>query len=406
MKKTILPIAFAFATILSSCTSDDDTPSVVIENTSNLAVAVASYGGTTPDALLAVDNFVEDEVSPIGNGIQQPGGIRRLYYQVGKTIISSSYGDGGTVIGYRFVDGTLTEIGELAPDSAYRILSKADNTTLIAIEGAKNGLEDRVFNVIDTENMSITKKVSTPIEEIADENLISWPSGIIVRDDKLFLSYFLVTNDNFTTPKSNEARVAIYNYPELTLDKIIRDTRAADIGIYGNFNGLVTTEDDDIYTYSSSSYASGYNPVPTLNSSILRIKNNETDFDSDYYFDFETISGGNKINFMHYAGNNKIVVRMVTDDSGLWATYAPTTDAPVCKVAVVDLIAKTVTEVPEIPLHGGQWATPTVNYNDKVYMNISDSNGAYIYEIDPVTATAIKSPRTISTQVRGLFNVN
>ena len=406
MKKIILPIAFAFATIISSCKTDDDTPSVTPENTSNLAVALASYGGTTPDALLAVDNFVEDEVSPIGNGIQQPGGIRRLYHQVGKTIISSSYGDGGTVIGYRFVEGTLTEIGEVAPDSAYRILAIADDTTLIAMEGAKKGTEDRVFNVIDTENMSITKKVSTSIEEIADENLISWPTGIIVRGDKLFLSYFLVHNESFTTPKSNEARVAIYNYPELTLDKIIRDDRAADIGIYGNFNGLITTEDDDIYTYSSSSYASGYNPVPTLNSSILRIKNNETDFDSDYYFDFETISGGNKINFMHYAGNNKVIVRMVTDDSGLWATYSPTSASPICKIAIVDLAAKTVTEVSEIPLHGGQWSTPALNYNGKVYMNISDVNGAYIYEIDPITATAVQSPRTISTQVRGLFDIN
>ncbi len=414
MKNLFLSIAVAFATILSSCSSDDEAPiapkspgeEIVLEETSNLAVAIASLGGTTPDALLTVDNFVIDEVSPIGKGIQQPGGIRRLYSQIGKTIISSSYGEGGTVIGYRMVNGKLTEIGEIAPESAYRFLGRADDTTLIAIEGSKQGLEERVFNVINTENMAITRKVSTRIEEISSENLISWPSGMIIRGDKLFLSYFLVTNDNFTTPKSNEARVAIYNYPELTLDKIIRDNRAADIGVYGNFNGLITTENEDMYTYSSSSYASGYSPAPILKSSILRIKNNETDFDADYYFDFEAISGGNKINFMHYAGNNKAIVRMVTDDSGLWATYAPTTDNPVCKIAVVDLIAKTVTEVTEIPLHGGQWATPAVNSEGKVYMNISDSLGAYIYEIDPVTATAVKSPRTISTQVRGLFNVN
>ncbi|NIJ44457.1 hypothetical protein FHR24_000896 [Wenyingzhuangia heitensis] len=404
MKKQILSIAFIFATVLFSCSKDDNPEPV--ENTSNLAVSLTSSGGEAPDALLSVDNFINEEISSIGSGIQQPGGVRRLYYQVGKTIISSKYEEGGTAIGYRFVDGELTEIGEVAANSAYRLFGKADETTLIAVEAAKTGLEKRVFNVINTENMGITKRVETSIEEIESENLISWPSGMIVRGDKLFLSYFLVHNENFSTPNSDEARVAVYNYPELTLDKIIRDDRAADIGIYGNFNGLITTENGDIYTYSSSSYASGYSPKPTLNSAILKIKNNETDFDSTYYLDFETISEGNKINFMHYAGNNKVIVRMVTDDSGLWATYAPTSSAPVCKIAIVDLITKTVTEVSEIPLHGGQWSTPATNYNGKVYMNISDSNGAYIYEIDPITATAVKSPRTISTEVRGLFNLN
>lgn len=404
MKKQILSIAFICATILTSCNGDDDNTST--GNTSNLAVSLTSSGGENIDVLLPVDNFATDEVSSVGLGILQPGGIRRLYYQVGKTIISSKYDEDGTAIGYRFIDGELTQIGEVAANTAYRIFGKVDDTTLIAVEAAKNGYEKRIFNVINTENMGITNSVETSIEEITDENLISWPTGIVVRGDKLFLSYFLVHNENFQTPNSDEARVAVYNYPELTLDKIIRDDRAADIGIYGNFNGLITTEDNDIYTYSSSSYASGFNPQPTLNSAILRINNNETDFDSSYYLDFETISGGNKINFMHYAGNDKLVVRMVTDDSGLWATYSPNSENPVCKIAIVDLIDKTVTEVSEIPLHGGQWSTPATNYNGKVYMNISDSNGAYIYEIDPTNATAVKSPQATSTEIRGLFNVN
>ena len=248
MNKQILFIAFIFATILSSCNKDDspapeikddsteikdDTPA--IESSPNLAVALTSSVGKAPDVLLSVDNFIEDEVSSIGKGIQQPGSIRRLYYQIDKTIISSKYGEGGTAIGYRFVNGKLTKIGEIAPNSTYRVFGKVDNTTLIGIEAAKKGLEKRVFNVINTENMSITKRVDTSIEEIAGENLISWPTGIIVRGNKLFLSYFLVHNESFKTPKSNEARVAVYNYPELTLDKIIRDDRAADIGIYGNF---------------------------------------------------------------------------------------------------------------------------------------------------------------------------
>lgn len=405
MRKSILTIGLICTMSFFSSCSDDTPVNTPVKNT-KLAVAVQVGEKTeTTNVVLGVENFMESVISPINNGIQQDG--KRNYYFVNNTIISSGYKTTNCV-GYDFQDGKLTKKGEFAFPASFDLLGKGDDKTMIAVESPRAGFENRTIFLVDTDDLVITKTVTTKIDERQDENLMSWPTGIAVKGGKLFLSYYLTSasGDKWKTPNSNEARIAVYSYPELVFEKLIKDTRGSDIGFYGNYNGLVKDENNNIYTASTSSSACGFDPAPVNKSSILRIKSGDTGFDTDYYFDFETASGGNKINFLHYVGKNKAVVRMITDDSKKWDAFAPMGETPICKIAIVDLEAKIVTEVAGIPLHGGQWATPALNHNGKVYMNISDKNGAYIYEIDVNTATAKKSIQVNAAVVKGIFAIN
>ncbi|WP_064966579.1 DUF4374 domain-containing protein [Tenacibaculum ovolyticum] len=405
MKQSILSIGLLLTmSFFVSCSAD--TPVKQPKSDTKLAVAVQVGEKTeATNVVLGVENFMESVISPINNGIQQDG--KRNYYFVNNTIISSGYKT-TNCIGYDIKDGKLTKKGEFAFPASFDLLGKGDDKTMIAVESPRAGFENRTIFLVDTDNLVITKELATKIDERQDENLMSWPTGIAVKGGKLFLSYYLTsaTGDAWKTPNSNEARIAVYSYPELIFEKLIKDTRGSDIGFYGNYNGLVKDENNNIYTASTSSSACGFDPAPANKSAILKIKSGDTDFDKDYYFDFETISGGNKINFLHYVGNNKAVVRMITDDSKKWDAFAPVGKTPICKIAIVDLEAKTVKEVTDIPLHGGQWATPALNHNGKVYMNISDNNGAYIYEIDVNTATAKKSQQVEAAVVKGIFAMN
>lgn len=386
---------------ISGCDTDSSVAPTPTGKTA-FAVAIRTSGEEAADVVVGIDDLMSGEISPVGRGFEQGGW--RYFYDVNNTIISTGYGAHKTCVGYHMHDGALVEKGKFAYSLSLDNFGKGDDHTLVAVAVPRKGFENRILYLVDTDKMLITKEVETKIDERTNDSLTAWPTGLVVRDGKLFVSYYHVhTRGDFSTPNANQARIAVYNYPSLTFDKYITDDRTSNIGIYGNFTGVVKTENGDIYSYSSSSLASGFRPVPSNPSGILRIKNGTTEFDKTYFLNFEQASGGRKINFMHYAGNGKAVVRMVVNDSELWATFKPTTATPMCKLAIVDLNTQAVTEVQGVPLHGGQWATPALNHNGKVYMNISDVNGAYIYEIDAQNATGKKGARVLGSEIKGIY---
>ncbi|MEM8894650.1 MAG: DUF4374 domain-containing protein, partial [Bacteroidota bacterium] len=136
----------------------------------------------------------------------------------------------------------------------------------------------------------------------------------------------------------------------------------------------------------------GYAPVPSKNSAILRIKNGETEFDSEYYVDFETLTGGYKINDMFYVSNGKMVIRALQEDETnaqyLWATYAPTSPIPLLETGIFDLSTQTFSLIPEVPRGGGGWNAAHLVEDNKLYLGISSSGYAGVYIIDTETGTA------------------
>jgi hypothetical protein len=79
-------------------------------------------------------------------------------------------------------------------------------------------------------------------------------------------------------------------------------------------------------------------------------------------------------------------------------------EAPVCNIAILDLNAKTLTLVNEVPPHGGQYLTPFLLEDGKVYASITSSaSDAFIYQIDPTTATAVQGARIEGKEVQALL---
>ncbi len=367
---------------------------------------VGMEAATETDVLLSAASLTEGTISPIGQGFEQPAWM--LFYQMGNTVVATGYSSDNEMTGYRMQEDGLTAIGSLITELGIYAVTNVDDNTMLAMGVTRAGYEDRILYVIDKNDMSIVSRTKTRIDERQAEGLVAWPTGLKVRGGQLFVAYYLMGSGEdpdipaFATPNSNQARVAVYSYPSLTFEKIITDNRTSDIGNYTSEPSLIAVENGDIYSFSTSSLASGFAPTPTNPSGFLKIENGATSF-SDYFFDFEDKSGGYKINNAVYAGNGKMVVRMVQEDTGLWATYNPKSDAPICSIAIADLHTKTVTKVAGVPLHGGEWGMSNLVHNGKVYLNISDSESAAIYEIDPTTATAVKGASIEGNWVKGIF---
>lgn len=375
-----------------------------------LSLRIQGSASTTTDYLLTADTISKDykTISSTGNGVEQ---LAWCYFgSTGNTVFSFSYGTNNVGIGYGVKEGGgLYEKGRIAFERM-DCFGKGDDSTLIAI-GAPwgGGSYDCQIQLIDATRISIKKKKLTPLYmRDKSDALNKWPTSIIVNDNKMYVSFYPLDGASWNTDFTDTAYVTIYSYPGLDSLTTIKDTRTGPIGYYGNQINMIKAENGDIYTFSPSSFASGYTQV-TKKSGILRIKDGQQIFDPSYFFDVETASGGAKLLSATYAGNGLLVARMQIPDSDdiskMWNAFDVT--IPICQVAIIDLNNKTVTHVKDIPTHGGQYGGQGLVENGKVYLSVTSTiaGEARIYEIDPLTATAVKAAKIEGLEVPAIYKI-
>ncbi len=405
MKRLIVMIAFASTVLLTSCGEDDSD----MKSTSNAKYFVGIEAATDPatDVLAIAASITEGEISPVGNGFEQTAWM--TFLQGKDQIFVSGYTSAPELTSYELFDGELVKGESLFLDQTPYAYDIVDESNMVIISSPRSGFSEKKIYHIDTDNMSIINSVESNFGNLEADSLLAFPTDMKVRGDKLFISYYHIHGGgSFSTPSSNVARVAIFSYPNLEFEKLISDDRAANIGRYYGHNALEIDENGDIYTFSSSSLACGYAPVPENNSAILRIRNGETEFDQDYYVDFETLSGGFKINDLLYAANGKAVVRVVkedeTDAAYLWASYAPTSENPILETAVIDLYNESFTLM-DMPNGGGGWNTAHLVDGGTVYLGVSNSSFAGIYVIDTQSEVAIEGASIDGNYAKGILTL-
>ncbi len=408
LKKVLFTTLLATSVLFTSCSSDDDSTPTPPDNSPKFFIGV--QGTDNVDVLVSAENLTEGTISPINNGIVQPAWM--TFTSLGDAIVSQGFSTDNEMKIYKKVNGELTNTDNLFTTLSPFAMANVDANNFIAIGAAREGNSNREIYLIDKSNYSISKTVETKIDEITAEDLIAFPTGVAVNDGKLFISYYFIPTaaGGAGTAIAKDAKIAVYSYPELEFEKIITDTRSASLGVYAGTGAMVKVENGDLYTYSSASAICGFIPAPAQPSSILRIKDGQSEFDASYHFDFQTASGGYKINDMLYAGNGKAIVRMfqeppVVPQQYYWAAYAPTIDQNVAALTlgVIDFEAKTVTPITDVPAHGGAWGIGNLVNDGKVYINISHSNEAAVYIVDPATATAVKGATIQGNYAKGIF---
>ncbi len=377
--------------LMLSCEKNDSDPTPK-EPTGTIQYYIGIEAATDPatEVLSTAISLTEGVITPVKNGFEQPTWMD--YIQLKDKIIASGYTSAPEFTSYYLVDGILTKGESFFTDMGVFASEIVDDNTLLLMASPRKGLGSKKIYVINTKEMSISSSKSIDFGNDIANNLTSFPVDMKVRGDKLFVAYFMKEAEAFKTPNANQAKVAIFSYPSMEFEKIITDDRAPNIGRYYTKNALEIDEKGDIYTFSPSSLACGYNPVPEKNSGILRIKKGATKFDPNYYIDFETLSGGYKINDLYYVADGKAVVRILKEDESIpaysWAAYRPTSPQPIMDFGIIDLVKKSFTLISNIPKSGGGWASAARVEGKKLYIGVSNKNYSGIYIIDTETATA------------------
>ncbi|WP_029035255.1 DUF4374 domain-containing protein [Salinimicrobium terrae] len=397
----------ALGLFTTACESDDPIDQPTTPEDTGITMALKTTGGDESEFIIIQENIMEGEITAQGTGIEQTGW--RFYYPVGNTLFASGYSEDNMATAYvKNDEGEIVESGKFTFENALEMFGHSnDGETLLAMEIPRTGYGDRKLYFVDENTVQVEKIVSTQIYASETEEKVAWPTALEVRGNHLFIPFHKMDpQGHFTTPSPDSAFVAVYSFPDVEEEpiKIISDPRTGNIGVNGATTGLIEADNGDLYSFSSGAVMAGFSPASTKPSGILMIPNGETEFDPNYFFNVEKATGGEKLFWFDYVGGDKAIARLLThDDGAAWGAFGRETFNQ--RLVILDLEAKTVTPVSNVPLHAKRYSSPVYVEDGKVYLSIETATEAFVYQVDVESATATKGAEIQGKTIKGFFKL-
>ncbi|MBD1423787.1 DUF4374 domain-containing protein [Sphingobacterium chuzhouense] len=390
--KAIKNVALALGVLalgLSSCDKDDD---VDRRTRGNFVLAVTPVAQTgVADYLINAPSLETGTISTEGNGAEQDG-TYRYYLTHNNRFYSMLYGQGnpGAVTAYDLQDGLLNKVTNFQTETVQAFAPVNNDILLMKISRSLTSPESQWYSV-DTDALSIARsgKINTH-RELTENSEIAHFSWIKQVGNKVFAPFFSIKateEGGWGTEYPDNAWIAVYSYPDMQLEKVIKDNRTSYIGRYF-VDGLAKVENGDVYAFSpATAINNGKDNVfnSSKPSAITRIKAGTTAFD-DYYFDLEAQTGGHNITNWTYIGNGKAVGHFTSKaEKGVYSVGA--------HIGIIDFNAKTVKFVTGFPEVGDIANVTTNNYTPldgkTAAIGVTLKSGiSYVYNINAETATA------------------
>ncbi|OXA69751.1 hypothetical protein B0A67_18740 [Flavobacterium aquidurense] len=406
MKKGSKIALFAALTAFTtfSCSSDDNSGSgtggggVDTGKTKYIITATTGAVGIT-DYLLTTDDVSTGTISTIGNGIEQDG-TYRYYITAQNNFFSLLYGQGnpGAVTTYNLnSEGKLVKKSDFQAETVH--VFAAVNKDILTIKVPRSGAASIAqMYKIDAEKSLITGEAQQDTKKLAgngERAFFTWATQV---GDKVYMPYMSIKGDgvdNFGTVNPDSTWVAVYNYPELKLEKVIKDNRTSYLGGYFT-NGLFQDENGDAYGFSGAVATSNSVVTSTKSSAIVKIKKGTTEFDKSYFFNVQEKSGGYKISATSYISKGKFLLLM-------YGNAGKNNGVP--KLAIADVYNQTFTWVTNAP---AALTSVTSRYNittedgSSAVVGINTPDGNWIYTINGSTAAATKGIKVEGGQITAI----
>lgn len=356
------------------------------------------------DYLLLTDNLENGTISTQGNGIEQEGTYRN-YITHRNRFFSLLYGQGGpgAVTSYRMdTQGSLVKVSDFKAETV-QTFGVADDD-LLTIKIPRSGEEIAQMYRIDTHQYKIAAEIPINIVKLAENGERAHFTGTTQVDNKIYAPYMSIKgccNDVFGTAYPDSTWVAVLSYPELKLQKVIKDNRTSSIGAY-YLNGLVHTELGEVYAFSPASAKNNSVPSSSNPSAIVKINKSTEEFDQNYFFNIQQISGGYHIASWDYAGKNKFILTMYASPNSVTGTDR--------KFAVVDVQTKSFNWISGTPSNITN-VTTIYNYAPldgiRSYIGITTANeGSFVYVFDANLATAKKGLKVEGGTITAIHRMN
>lgn len=357
---------------------------------------IAATAGTST-YLLTAEDLESGTATIVGNGIEIPR-TYNMWVNNGTTAsvgLIYAQGDPGIGISYGLDEkGNLAPVGnEFQITSRFTTYGAFDKYVVTSVSGQTltNGKIGAVFNFIDLESNNNMTQNSIVTENITGNGQIGTFSGIVDIGNGEFLSA-LVVSEPKDPSQGGGSSTGDVTYPDsvwvaaldanLNVKRLYRDDRisyAAGRMRSQYYSQIGKADDGTVYIFSGS-----YQSTTTRPAGALRIQKGATEFDANYYFNIEELSGGYRFRKVWHITEDYFLLEVYND-----LDYGSTT--PASQYAVVDAGAKTFKWVTQgFPAKDEITATglPFAD-NGKIYFPVTTASAQpTVYVIDPITATA------------------
>ncbi|WP_294964553.1 DUF4374 domain-containing protein [uncultured Flavobacterium sp.] len=404
MKKstTLALLSAVLAFTAFSCSSDSDksgdTGGGTDTGKTKYIITATTGAAGIADYLLTADDVSTGTITTTGNGLEQDG-TYRYYITAQNNFFSLLYGQGnpGAVTTYNLnAEGKLVKKSDFQAETVH--VFAAVNKDILTVKVPRSGASIASMYKIDAEKSLIVGEAQQDTKKLAGNGERAFYTWATQVGDKVYMPYMSIKGDgvdNFGTANPDSTWVAVYNYPELKLQKVIKDNRTSYLGAYFT-NGLFQDENGDAYGFSGAIATSNAVMTSTKPSAIVRIKKGTTEFDKSYFFNVQEKSGGYKISSTTYISKGKFLLLMygnVGENNGA------------VKMAIADVYNQTFTWVTNAP---ATLTSVTSRYNitsedgNSAIVGINTPDGNWIYAINGTTAVATKGMKVEGGQITAI----
>ncbi|KAA6330989.1 hypothetical protein EZS27_020363 [termite gut metagenome] len=399
--------AVLFVPFFASCDKDNDVPQPEVAGNFQYIVVATPEGSASEasDYLLQTGSLTEGSITTVGAGIEQDG-YRTFVFHKNKAF-SLLYGQGnpGAVTTYALDEnGVLARYSNLQTETVQ--VFGTYNDELILIKTPRQGDANAGIYRIDAVNPQILATGYTDVVQLAGNGERAHFTGAFQVGDKIYAPYMCikgVAGQVFHTDFTDSTWIAVYSYPDLKLEKVIKDNRTSYLGYYYAQNGMAQIENGDVYAFSTATLgdiSQGITPS-TKPSAAIRIKKGTSEFDQSYFFNIQEKSGGYHLERAFYLSGTKFLLTIHPDKT--------TTGSGASKVkfAIVDVVAQSftwVTGLPEPEALVDVSRLPYISDDGQVIAFGITVAGEYphVYTIDVAAAKATKGLEVVSGSITSI----
>lgn len=397
--KSLVYVATAIV-LLGACKKDSNTTTPVEETPKEGKFVISALPymtyimGNGADLLYTSNTLDSGTLITSGTGIEQDG-ISRNYLTHNNQFFSLLFGQGnpGAVTTYSLnTAGALQKVSNFQSETMTARTIVNDDILMI-----KNAWEPTTayssWYRVSTSALEIAAQGEINTNTISGNGEMALFTSLKQVGNKVFAPFLCMkTGRSFGTDFRDSSWIAVYSYPDMQLEKVIRDNRTGAIGAYFT-DCMEVDEKGDVYAIGTSlgtSEGTSSSTTSTKPVGIMKIASGTTAYDQSYFFNISQASGNKYVFRQLYLGKGNFLLMM----SESHAVYA--NGAKLFAIAnVYDQTFKWVTGAPDASsiLQISEYSNNYSGLDGTGYigMAVSNDDGTVttgVYKFDAATATA------------------